>query len=233
MRTAAVLLMGAVSTAAWAQGVNLTLYHADIDALPAPARVAYQEAVNCNNHADQVGAVENMLVAAKAAPNVVELQWLLCETAEAYVRGDNFGLDRALEIADEVVAAYQRILSNESLPVWARPTVERYYMRLEDLLSNIDERIRSRREASDEYINRTARLHQQVDEARERYAASRRAERAEQARNPESQRVNAPDAVAANPLLLPSRHYDHARIGGRSDVVNPTSNLVLPSRYNR
>jgi hypothetical protein len=221
----------ALCAGAPAQVVDLSLFHADVNSLPPAAREAYEEAVDCNNHTDQVGAVQHLLVASQAAPDVIELQWLLCETAEAYVRGDNFGLEEALRVADQVVQAYERILASENLPDWARPTVERYNMRLQSLLDGLDERIRARRELSDQYMNQTARMHEEADAARERYTARVRADRAN---NPNAGRVNSGDAVMANPLLLPSDHYDHAQIRGRTnDVVNATSSLLLPSRHYR
>ncbi len=224
-------LVAAAAINAGAQMVDISLFRAEESTLPPAAREAYREAVACTDQTDQIGTVHNLAIAAEAAPDVLELQWLLCQTAEAYVRGDNFGLEDALRVADQVVAAYERMIASEALPDWARPTVERYHMRLLSLLDTLDERIEARREAGAAYMQQAAALRQQADLARERYTARMRAERAQ---NPDSDRVTSGDAVDANPLLLPSAHYDSARISSTaSDVVGAASPLLLPSRYYR
>jgi hypothetical protein len=69
---------------------------------------------------------------------------------------------------------------------------------------------------------------EQAEAAVARYTARVREERAQ---NPYANRVSSGDSVQANPLLLPSRHYDHAQIRGSRDVVGATSSLILPSHY--
>jgi hypothetical protein len=223
------LVLSMLSVQAWAQTLDLTLFRADIHSLPADARAAYERAVESNNRIDQVGTVTNLAEAAAAAPEMLEIQWLFCQAAESYVRADNFGIDAAMEIANQAMDAYGRMLSSENLSPWARPVVERYYERLISLLNNIDEIIESRMEASDAYIVQASELRERADQIREQRAAEIREERSQ----PVSQTgVNSEDAINANPLLLPSRHYDHAQIRGRRDTVDANPSL-LPSQYYR
>jgi hypothetical protein len=175
-------IVAALAVAIPAQSVDITLAHTDIDTLPDGAKAAYEDAVDALDHQDTVGAVRSLARAAELAPDAGEIQIHFVTLVRETVRPDSFGPDGAIEISHKAIDSYERILSDEGIPDFAKGIAQRELGELMSLLDNIDTIYAERRQAGTAWI-------QSYGELQERWRAQR--EREEQALR--ERRRQAPD----------------------------------------
>lgn len=175
-------IVAALALAIPAQSVDITLVHTDIDTLPDGAKAAYEDAVDALDHQDTVGAVRSLARAAELAPDAGEIQIHFVTLVRKTVRPDSFGLDGAIEMSHKAIDSYERILSDEGIPDFAKAIAQRELGELMSLLDNIDTIYAERRQAGTAWI-------QAYGELQERWRVQR--EREEQALR--ERRQQAPD----------------------------------------
>lgn len=152
-----------------AQVYDLTLYHTDTEALSPEAKIHYDQAVEAMDRIDYIAAVRQMGLAAEAAPDSPEMQSHFITLALRTVRPDSYSIEESLDIANQVLDSYDRILSNENLPGYIREFFGRERGDFEVMLDGIGQRIEERRNLSQAYAQSYTAELQQVEEARNRF----------------------------------------------------------------
>lgn len=187
----------------WAQVYDLTLYHTDPETLSPEARIHHDSAVEALNRIDYVTAVREMGLAAEAAPDSAEMQSHFITLALRTVRPDSYDIEESLQIADQVLDAYDRILAKEDLPQFIRDFFGRERGDFEVMLDGIAARIQRRRNLNQAYSQSYAAEMRQVEEARSRYRVSKAQMATEAAAQPATltERAIQGEAVEANPSL--------------------------------
>ena len=162
-RIAAALILGvAGATGLSAQGLDLTLHHANLEDLSPEARAAYEHAYEAYDRADHVGAIRALADAAERAPDKVELQILFLDVTKQHLRLRNFSYDEALVTAQRAVAAYERILNRPGLPGWANRLIERERENVVFILDNVEAHYAAKMEAGSTFLHDMAALDNQL-----------------------------------------------------------------------
>jgi hypothetical protein len=221
MRLSALLaaLLIAVSPALLAQSIDLTLRHADITDLSPGAVAAYEAAVESYDHADHIGALNSLATAAELSPDVVEIQLLFIDVARQHVSLRNMSWEEGTDMIHRVLTAYENILAQPQLPVWAYDLLEGEFEDLQALVDNLEEHYATRMEQSSEFIQHMAALRQREEEIYNQQVARLRAER-ERGRNQL-------DPFEPNPLFQAAA--EARRAGGRREGVMSVSQSVRRS----
>jgi hypothetical protein len=216
-------VLAALTPAIWAQDYDLTLHHTEINDLPAPSRSAYEAAVSSLNHADIIGAVNSMAEAARLAPDAPEIQIHFVTLARRNLRADNFGVERAVALGNEMITAYERILSNERLPPWIHQIAMDEMNQVDQVLMNLDSILHERYEAGNAFIAQHSATLERAAQARERMERRLAAQRA-------AREATAQGDVYSNPLLP-----ENIEGSGRQPRINRDvdANPLLPSVNNQ
>lgn len=201
-----------------AQSLDLTLNHTNPDDLSPAAREAYESAVYSLDRADHIAALYHMADAAELAPDCNEIQILFIDLAGQHARLRNLEFEDLEEMIGQVVLAYERVIQNPQLPVWAMDLLQREYEQALYFLDNAEavyaERLEQGREIQQYIMDRR----NQLDNAHAIQVARLRAERAQQVRDPGAPNPIFQEAAAARRGANRNRGVQSVRQG-----VGPSS----------